>query len=66
LGCSNRIWTCPYYRWDEKGKIHCEGGVICFRERRTQTRYADRFCGGDWGRCTLARSLNLQYEEDET
>ena len=64
-GYSNRIWQCPYFRWDKRQEVHCEGGVCRFDCRETYLGYVREFCSGEWRRCTLAQALSRQYEEEE-
>lgn len=62
-GYSNRIWQCPFFRWDEKSKVHCEGGVVSL-PKREYTDYIENYCAHitGWRGCPLARALNLYYE----
>lgn len=64
-GYSNRVWACPFFRWDERRKVHCEGGCVAFGRGSTFHDYADRYCANpkDWERCTVAASLVEQYEK---
>ena len=27
-------WACPFYKWDERLRIHCEGGRQCYPDRQ--------------------------------
>lgn len=64
MGYSNRRWTCPFYTWDEKQKIHCEGGCMKFPDQATLRRYADRYCASTtgWRDCTVAAGLLEYYD----
>ena len=70
-GYSHKTWSCPFFVWDERFAVHCEGGRLRFPDREAINEYADRFCAGDmgWKNCTVARNLLLFYErageEDE-
>lgn len=61
---SHRNWACPFFKWDECDKIHCEGGRLVFRSRESITDYADRYCGSvdGWQRCTIAASIETYYD----
>ena len=64
MGYSNRTWICPYFKWDEKTKIHCECGILCFCDNRELVEYAEKYCSDfGWGSCTLARNRNRHYEK---
>lgn len=65
-GYSGRVWACPFFHWDEKKKVHCEGGGVSFQRKGTFVEYADRFCGqvNGWEKCTIARALIEQYEKE--
>ena len=64
MGYSNKYWTCPFFRWDEKLNIHCEGGRIRFPDQRALNEYAQRHCASPdgWQTCSMAASLNQYYE----
>ena len=70
-GYSHKTWSCPFFVWDERMAVHCEGGRLRFPDREAVNEYTDRFCAGDmgWKNCTVARNLLLFYErageEDE-
>ena len=64
-GYSGRLWQCPYFRWDERQAIHCEAGCVAFPVRPTYLTYASEYCCDNWRRCTLARALERQYDEEE-
>lgn len=66
MAYSKRVWACPFYRNDRKGKIYCEGGCVQMR-KRTLDGYAERFCGSveGWEKCSIARALVEEYERSE-
>ncbi len=66
-GYSNRNWCCPFFIWDERLAVHCEGGRLRFPDREAAEAYAARFCGGhvEWRGCTVARSLLRYYERKQ-
>lgn len=43
-------------------KIHCEGGKVLFKDRESAKEYIDRYCAGDWRKCTVAMALLRYYE----
>lgn len=60
---SKRIWICPYFSYDTKDYMRCEGGRVCFSKKELNKRYFDKYCGSyEWGKCTFARELNGYYE----
>lgn len=62
-GYSSRRFQCPFFRWDERKKVHCEGGVVCLPVPELH-RYMDRHCssGEGWKDCPIARAL-AEYNE---
>ena len=65
-GYSRRTWVCPYFKWDEKTKIHCECGVLYFCDNEELGQYAREYCSDfGWDRCTLALRRNRHYGEQE-
>lgn len=67
-GYSRRVWACPFYRWDEKRRIHCEGGsVLAMPDRESYLAYARQYCGSasGWRGCSIARALERQWERAE-
>lgn len=67
MGYSNLSWQCPFFKWDEPCRIHCEGGRQVFPDRVTARRYAGRYCANmpGWKACSLADSLLDYYEGEE-
>lgn len=66
-GYSGRVWACPFFRWDERLRVHCEGGKMSLTDPRTFESYACRYCCDvdGWDRCSLAKALVEQYERRE-
>lgn len=66
-GYTHKSWACPFFSWDEKCKVHCEGGCIKFRDRREAGDYQDRYCASvtGWKDCTMAKSAVEYYERTE-
>ena len=65
MGCySHRAWACPFFTWDERLCIHCEGGVVKFKDREAIVGYIDQHCacGVGWKECSIAIYLNSYYE----
>lgn len=54
-GYSHKKWACPFFTWDEKFKVHCEGGCMKFRDRKE----------AGWKDCTVAQSVENYYERTE-
>ena len=67
MGYSHLIYCCPYYEWDGKTDMHCEGGKIAFPDRATAQMYFNTYCGDvdGWRRCTVARAITRFYETQE-
>ncbi len=67
MGYSNKTFACPFFRWDERLRVHCEGGCVSFRDRQEATEYIDRHCADlkDWNSCSLACSLLRYYERTD-
>lgn len=63
-GYSNKVFMCPYFAWDERLAIHCEGGCASFADRVSAEIYADKFCANitGWNRCTLASARTEYYD----
>ena len=64
MGWSNRTWTCPFFGWDDRTCVHCEGGRMDFPDRKAAAEYADRYCAhkSGWRECSVAASLLGYYE----
>lgn len=63
----NKLWICPYWKWDGVRTIHCEGGSLQFPTRECADAYMLAYCGAnpEWQRCSVARALNEYYEKIE-
>lgn len=66
-GYSHKKFACPFFTWDEKFKVHCEGGCVKFRDRKEAGEYQDRYCASvtGWKDCTVAKSVENYYERTE-
>lgn len=64
MGYSNKTFVCPFFSWDERLCIHCEGGRIRFPDRQTAGEYIDQHCASvdGWRSCTVARMLETFYD----
>ena len=64
-GYSHWNWKCPYFRWDKKTDLHCEAGVLKFKDGDHKKSYAVRYCCNlsDWETCSLAAALSHFYEK---
>ena len=67
MGYSNRVWKCPFFRWDKREEIHCEEGhAKVFQHQRELAAWAREHCGKEtgWEGCPIAQ--NLLCPKDET
>lgn len=62
-GYSNRRFQCPFFQWDERRKVHCEGGLVVLPPPELKT-YMDRYCAAmpGWQDCPIAKGLEASYE----
>lgn len=62
-----KTWACPFFGWDEKRKVHCEGGGAGFKDRDTFLSYTSRYCASvpGWKNCSLAVALLEYYEKGD-
>lgn len=65
-GYSNRLFQCPFFKWDELQKLHCEAAVVTIPARELQ-QYMDRYCASlpGWKTCPLASALLHHYDLEE-
>ena len=66
-GYSNKTFACPFFKWDEKLAVHCEGGRVTFPDKEAALEYIDRYCGSPagWRSCSVAASLLKYYERKD-
>ncbi len=66
-GYSHLSWACPFFKWDEKQAVHCEGGKLIHPDQRAGKAYAAAFCANTagWRDCTVARGLLEYYKRKE-
>lgn len=59
-----KTWACPFFSWEERLCVHCEGARVKFRDREARKEYIDRYCASvpGWINCSFADHLNNQYE----
>ena len=57
-GYSHKTWACPFFRWDERLCVRCEGGCMNFPDREAANLQ-------DWKSCTVAANLLKYYERTE-
>lgn len=61
---------CPYYKYDERQVIHCEGvedGTalhIAFSTPQQLRDYRTKYCRNCWKNCLIAGMLNRKWEYD--
>ena len=61
----NKFWACPFFKWDGKQEISCEGGRVNFPLPDTANAYMNEYCAGDWKKCSVAAALLEYYETEE-
>lgn len=65
-GYSNRTWICPFFKWDEKQRVHCEGGTITMPDKQAYKAYIDQYCSScGWGGCSMSATLMDYYERQD-
>ena len=59
------VFTCPYYGWDSKCSVHCEGGNMQFPDAEAAKEYLLTYCTAvpGWRRCTVAQAITRHYEK---
>ena len=60
-------FICPYFIWDEKQRIGCEGKhILKFDTGNDARRYMKEYCAGwKWHKCPHADQMNKFYEESK-
>ena len=58
----HKKWACPFFKWDERLCVGCEGGKLRFADTEHALAYMDAHCANmpGWEQCSVAVSL-LQY-----
>ena len=61
------VWCCPYYNWDARTAVHCEGGRIDLPSGEAAREYFEIYCSSveGWRRCTVARAITRFYEKKD-
>ena len=59
-----KTWACPFWSWEEKLKVHCEGGNLVFPCMDSRVLFIDQFCAcvPGWNNCCIAQNLLAHYE----
>lgn len=67
MGYSSKTFTCPFFRWDERMCVHCEGGQVSFPDKEAAQEYIDQYCASPdgWQTCSVASSLLRYYERTD-
>ena len=63
-----KTFRCPFFRYDEKQILGCEGGRIKFPDAATAKRFMDEYCAhpsNGWKDCCIAACLLKFYETQE-
>lgn len=62
-----KLFICPYYKWDERLCVHCEGGKISFPDTQSANAYKESFCAssGGWEKCTVSLNLTKYYDRTQ-
>ena len=62
--------VCPYYKFNERQMIHCEGVVdgtalhLAFSTPQQLRDYREQFCRACWKKCLIAEMLNRKWNYD--
>lgn len=62
-----KTWCCPFFRWEDRLRVNCEGGRVCFHDGEERRLYINRFCAcvPGWEGCSIAQGLQQYYERLE-
>lgn len=62
-----KTYCCPFYRWEEKLSVHCDGGCLRFPDQETRNDYLKQYCSANpsWAQCSIAASMQDYYERME-
>ena len=63
-GYSNRIWVCPFFKWDKRTQVYCEGGTVNLPDLETFREFVNTYCAADkgWENCAIAKAMTEYYE----
>lgn len=68
---NEKFIKCPFYRSQEKYKVHCEGVDehssihLVFGDPKMKTEYQRDNCSRNYKECRIAQMLYKKYEEEE-
>lgn len=63
---SNRVYVCPFFTSaNGPDRVNCEGGRVKMPESGETVAYSERYCAGDWRRCSIAQQLMKFYERED-
>lgn len=62
-----RAYQCPFFKWEGKREIHCEGGDLRFLDGLAMREYIDEYCAlnPEWQGCSLAGNIAEAYKRKE-
>lgn len=62
-----KLFACPFWRWEEKLKQHCEAGRVDYPSREARAEYQGMYCANvnGWNKCTLAMAMCREYERKD-
>lgn len=62
----HKRWQCPFFRWDERLVVGCEGGKLRFPDKAAALAYMEQHCATQgWKQCSVAIALLAYYEREE-
>jgi len=63
-----KVYDCPFWRWEERMRVHCEGGNVRFSDAAMRADYIGRYCANNpgWKACSIAAGLLRHYEGGHT
>lgn len=59
-----KTYECPFWRWEKRLCVNCEGGRIEFVDEQAREDYIGRYCASveGWEACSIAQHLERVYE----
>lgn len=59
-----KAYVCPFWKWEDKLCVHCEGGKLHFPDVRMKKDYVCRYCAQlpGWEDCSVAGAWVDYYE----
>ena len=64
----HKLFECPFYKWNEKRTIGCEGGRITIESKVAFLEFMET-CETKWKSCPIARALmndaERKYHEEK-